>query len=69
MKKEKSFIILHGFKDVEIKKAIKVLKENFPDKELIFATSTPTNMKWSLEVLLRELEKEYEEMKKLRKEK
>ncbi|MCD6104321.1 MAG: DUF3783 domain-containing protein [Thermosipho sp. (in: Bacteria)] len=65
----KSFVILHGFENSEIKKAIKILKENFPEKELIFATSTPANLSWSLEDLLNELEKEHEEMKKFKRNK
>jgi hypothetical protein len=66
MKKEKSFIVLHGFENLEIKKVIKTLRENFPEKDLIFATSTPTNLKWTLEDLFNELEKEHEEMKKIK---
>ncbi|MDK2886160.1 MAG: hypothetical protein PWP54_718 [Thermosipho sp. (in: thermotogales)] len=69
MNKEKSFIILHGFEDTEIKKVIKALREILPEKELVFATSTPTNLKWTLEDLLNELEKEHEEMKKIKREK
>ncbi|MBB6063212.1 hypothetical protein HNP65_001676 [Thermosipho japonicus] len=63
--KEKAFLIIHGFKQKdELFKLIKLLKDNFPEKELIFATTTPTNLEWKLSDLIVEIEKEHEFMKK-----
>ncbi|ACJ74668.1 hypothetical protein H17ap60334_08780 [Thermosipho africanus H17ap60334] len=63
--KEKAFLIIHGFeKRDELFKLIKLLKDNFPEKELIFATTTPTNLEWKLSDLIVEIEKEHEFMKK-----
>ncbi|MBO8160023.1 MAG: DUF3783 domain-containing protein [Thermosipho sp. (in: Bacteria)] len=64
---DKRFIIMHGFENHEIKKVLKILKANFPDKELIFATSTSENLNWKLGDLIKEVEKEHEEFKKMRK--
>ncbi|HCF38423.1 hypothetical protein Ob7_02035 [Thermosipho africanus Ob7] len=63
--KEKAFLIIHGFEQRdELFKLIKLLKDNFPEKELIFATTTPTNLEWKLSDLIVEIEKEHEFMKK-----
>ncbi|ANQ53090.1 MULTISPECIES: DUF3783 domain-containing protein [Thermosipho] len=64
---DKRFVILHGFEKDDIFKVMKILKENFPEKELIFATTTPTNLNWKLSDLIVEIEKEHKVMKKMRK--
>ncbi|ABR31700.1 hypothetical protein SU69_09425 [Thermosipho melanesiensis] len=64
---KKNFVILHGFKKEELFDLMKILKEKFPEKELIFATTTPTNLNWKLSDLISEIEKEHEYMKKMKK--
>ncbi|QTA38133.1 DUF3783 domain-containing protein [Thermosipho ferrireducens] len=66
MEKEKRYIIMHGFSRDEVLKILKLMRENFPEKELIFATTTPINITWKLEDLINEIDKEHETMKKLK---
>jgi len=37
-----------------------------PDKEFIFASTTPTNLEWKVQDLIGELKKEHEEFKKMK---
>ncbi|MCX7653934.1 MAG: DUF3783 domain-containing protein [Fervidobacterium sp.] len=62
---EKKVVLLHNFEEQDILRVMKLLKEAF-NEEIIFATTTPTSLKWTVETLLMELNKEHEEFKKLK---
>lgn len=63
---EERVVIMHNFEKGEISKLLKVIRETFPDKEFIFASTTPTNLEWKLQDLIGELQKEHEEFKKMK---
>jgi len=48
---------------------MKILRENFPGKDFIFASTTPTSLEWKVLDLIEELKKEHEEFKRVRNEK
>ncbi|HRB91457.1 MAG TPA: DUF3783 domain-containing protein, partial [Fervidobacterium sp.] len=62
---EERVIIMHNFEKGEVSKLLKVVREAFPDKEFIFASTTPTNLEWKVQDLIGELKKEHEEFKKM----
>ncbi|ODN29934.1 DUF3783 domain-containing protein [Fervidobacterium thailandense] len=66
MSENERIVILHNFENFEIIKLMKILKENFPERDLIFASTTPTSLEWKVSDLIEELRKEHEEFKKLR---
>ncbi|MGB4752675.1 MAG: DUF3783 domain-containing protein [Fervidobacterium sp.] len=63
---EERVIIMHNFEKGEVSKLLKVIREAFPDKEFIFASTTPTNLEWKVQYLIGELKKEHEEFKKMK---
>ena len=63
---EERVLIMHNFEKGEISKLLKVIREAFPDKEFIFASTTPTNLEWKVQDLIGELKKEHEEFKKMK---
>jgi len=63
---EERVIIMHNFEKGEVSKLLKVVREAFPDKEFIFASTTPTNLEWKVQDLIGELKKEHEEFKKMK---
>ena len=63
---EERVIIMHNFEKGEVSKLLKVVREAFPDKEFIFASTTPTNLEWRVQDLIGELKKEHEEFKKMK---
>jgi hypothetical protein len=63
---EERVLIMHNFEKGEISKLLKVIRETFPDKEFIFASTTPTNLEWRVQDLIGELKKEHEEFKKMK---
>ncbi len=63
---EERVLIMHNFEKGEISKLLKVIREAFPDKEFIFASTTPTNLEWRVQDLIGELKKEHEEFKKMK---
>ncbi|HPC24664.1 MAG TPA: DUF3783 domain-containing protein [Fervidobacterium sp.] len=63
---EEGVLIMHNFEKGEISKLLKVIREAFPDKEFIFASTTPTNLEWRVQDLIGELKKEHEEFKKMK---
>jgi len=63
---EERVIIMHNFEKAEISKLLKVIREAFPDKEFIFASTTPTNLEWRVQDLIGELKKEHEEFRKMK---
>jgi len=63
---EERVIIMHNFEKGEVSKLLKVIREAFPDKEFIFASTTPTNLEWKVQDLIGELKKEHEEFKKMK---
>ena len=54
---EERVLIMHNFEKGEISKLLKVIREAFPDKEFIFASTTPTNLEWRVQDLIGELKK------------
>jgi len=63
---ERKVVLLHNFEKQDILKIMKLIKEAF-NEEIIFASTTPTSLKWTVEDLLEELNKEHEEFRKIRK--
>jgi len=63
---EERVLIMHNFEKGEVSKLLKVIREAFPDKEFIFASTTPTNLEWRVQDLIGELKKEHEEFKKMK---
>ena len=63
---EERVLIMHNFEKGEVSKLLKVIREAFPDKEFIFASTTPTNLEWKVQDLIGELKKEHEEFKKMK---
>ncbi|BAT71559.1 conserved hypothetical protein [Thermosulfidibacter takaii ABI70S6] len=66
---EEKIVVLHGFNKEELGETIKLLKEKFPNSELIFAVTTPHNLTWKLQDLIDELKKEHAYFKKAQQEK
>lgn len=62
---ERKVVLLHNFEKQDILKIMKLIKEAF-NEDIIFASTTPSSLKWTVEDLLEELNKEHEEFKKLR---
>lgn len=69
MNENQRIVILHNFESSEIAKIMKILRENFPGKDFIFASTTPTSLEWKVLDLIEELKKEHEEFKRMRNEK
>lgn len=63
---ERKVVLLHNFEKQDILKIMKLIKEAF-NEDIIFASTTPTSLKWTVEDLLEELNKEHEEFRKIRK--
>lgn len=59
----KRFLLLHGFNEEEVHVLMKTCKTLFPDKDLVFAVTTETNMQWKVSELIEEVLKEHEYMK------
>ncbi|WP_018963578.1 DUF3783 domain-containing protein [Coprothermobacter platensis] len=66
MNEEQRFVLLHGFSDEELSKVMKACRAALPEKEFVFAVTTPTNMQWKVGDLMEEVVKEHEFMKKQR---
>lgn len=62
---QRKVVLLHNFEKQDILKIMKLIKENF-NEDIIFASTTSTSLKWTVEDLLEELNKEHEEFKKLK---
>ncbi|WP_457742189.1 DUF3783 domain-containing protein [Thermococcus sp.] len=59
------FLIMHGLNNEEIKRVIDEARK-LSDGRVIFATTTETNLKWTLEELLEELKAEDEYFRAMR---
>jgi len=57
------FLLFHGFTEEGLHVLIKTCKKLFPDKDLVFAVTTETNMQWKVSELIEEVLKEHEYMK------
>ena len=60
---ERKFVIMHGLDNEGIKNTLSVFK-NLGLRDVIFATTTPTSLTWTLENLLNELIEEHEYFKR-----
>ncbi len=61
---ERRFVIMHGLTGKEISRIMKFVKSI--SREVIFAATTDTSLKWRLDHLLRELEEEDAYFKKMK---
>ena len=59
------FVLMHGLTNKDIKNVLSVFKQ-LGMKDVIFATTTPTSLNWTLQHLLDELVEEHEYFKKRR---
>ncbi|AIF69045.1 hypothetical protein PAP_03125 [Palaeococcus pacificus DY20341] len=64
----RKFFLMHGLKDTQVREALEKVKA-LKMGRIIFATTTPTSLTWTLEDLMRELIKEDEHFRELEKRK
>jgi len=62
---EERVVMLHGFDRDEMMKAIRAMKSVVEDPQgIAFSVTTPTNVKWTIEDLIKEVREEHEYMQK-----
>jgi hypothetical protein len=63
VKKLKPVIIMSGLENKQILQIMKTIKNLEDIPEIVFASTTPTNVEWKLKDLINEVNKEHEMMK------
>ena len=59
-------ILLHGFSNQDVTQILNAYKQIKNMPPAIFAATTETSLEWKVKELIKELEKEHEEFKKMK---
>lgn len=64
MSSDERLLLLHGFTEEELPILMRACRTLFPNKDLVFAVTTETNMEWKVSELIDEVLKEHQYMKR-----